>query len=218
MDQQDLCTVFTGDLIKSRQASAAAVDQTFDILSDAATVLGAAWDLDLRFTRHRGDGWQVVLTQPGRLLDAAIYFVARLRAGQTGIATRISIGVGTVETLGTRDLADATGPAFFVSGDHLTKMARNRMIALAGQGIGAAQVAIIDLAECIAAGWTASQAEVVALQLEGRFPRQEDIAAELKVTRQAVQSRLASTGLSYFDNALYAMRNHDFAEPACGPS
>mgnify|MGYP000403896935 CR=1 FL=1 len=211
MDHAPIHTVLTGDLIKSRKAGTAAVDQAFDILSDAATAFGTAWDLNLRFTRHRGDGWQVVLTKPGLLLDAALYFIARLRAGQTGIATRLSIGVGTVETLGRRDLSDATGPAFFVSGDHLTQMARNRMLTVAGLGIGTAQVAIIDLAECIATGWTATQAEVVALQLEGRLRRHEDIADELGVTRQAIQSRLAGAGLSYFDNALYALRNHDFA-------
>jgi len=210
MKPQILFSVLTGDLIKSRQAGAAAVDQTFDILSDAASSFGAAWDLDLRFTRHRGDGWQIVLTNPGLLLDAALYFVARLRAGQTRIATRISIGVGTVETLGSRDLADATGPAFFISGDALAQMARNRIIALAGQGVGAAQVGIIDLAECIATGWTTTQAEVVALSLEGHSPRHEDIADALGVTRQAIQNRLAGAGLSYFDNALYALRNHTF--------
>jgi len=112
--------------------------------------------------------------------------------------------------LGTRGLADATGPAFFVSGDQLDAMGRNRMIALTGQGIGAAQVAIIDLAEWIASGWTATQAEAVAKYLEGHLMRHEDIAEKLGITRQAVQSRLSGAGLSYFDNALYALRNHDF--------
>lgn len=206
------CAVLTGDLIKSRQASTSAIDETFDILNGAATAFGTAWDIDLHFTRYRGDGWQIVLTKPGLLLDAALYFIARLRAGKTGIATRIAIGVGAVENLGTRDLADATGPAFFVSGDLLAQMARNRMVSLAGQGVTPAHNAILDLAEFIANGWTGTQAEVVALQLEGRLPRHEDIATELNVTRQAIQSRLAGAGLSYFDNALYALRNHTFLD------
>lgn len=206
--------VLTGDLIKSRQASANAVDLTLEGIRDAAATFGKAWDQDLRFTRFRGDGWQVVLTNPGLLLDAALYIIARLRAGQTGIATRISIGVGSVESLGTRDLSDATGPAFFTSGDHLAQMGRNRMITLAGQGIGPAEVAIIDLAEGIATGWTATQSEAIAMFLEGDAHRHEDIAAKLGVTRQAVQSRLSGAGLSYFENALYAIRNHDFETSA----
>ena len=214
MQNLPVCAVLTGDLTRSRQADRAAVEQTFDILKDAATLFGAAWGLDLRFTRYRGDGWQVVLCKPGLLLDAALYFIARLKAGRVGISTHLSIGVGPVETLGSRDLSDATGPAFFASGDHLETMGRHRMIALTGQGIGAAQVAIIDLAEWIASGWTDTQAEAVAIYLEGHQMRHEDIAQRLGVTRQAIQSRLSGAGLSSFDNALYAMRNHDFAVSA----
>lgn len=205
--------VLTGDLIKSRKASTFTVEATLDTLRDAAAAFGAAWDLDLRFTRYRGDGWQVVLAQPGLLLDAALFFLARLRAAKGPVATRIAIGVGAVETLGTADLSDATGPAFFVSGDHLDHMGRNRMIALAGTGIGAAEVGLIDLAEFIATGWTPAQAEAVAHALAGHAPRHEDIAATLGITRQAVQSRLSGAGLPYFDNALYAMRHHDFTDP-----
>lgn len=202
--------VLTGDLIKSRQASTANVEATLERLRTAAKAFGEAWDLDLRFTRNRGDGWQVILTQPGLLLDASLFFIARLRTAPSLIATRISIGVGPVESLGTIDLSDATGPAFFFSGDHLAQMGRNRLLAIAGEGISAAQVGIIDLAECIATGWTPTQAEAVALSLQGHAPRQEDIAATLGISRQAVQSRLAGAGLPYFDNALYAMRNHDY--------
>ena len=218
MSSNRLCAVLTGDLIKSRQASSAAVETTLDTLGQAAATFGTSWDIDTRFTRYRGDGWQIVLTNPGLMLDAALYLIARLRAGQAGIATRISIGTGPVETLGSRDLSDATGPAFFISGDQLDNMARNRMLALGGHGIGPAQVAIIDLAEYAATGWTPTQAEAMALHLEGRLQRHEDIAARLGVTRQAIQSRLSGAGLPYFDNALYAMRNHDFTTPAQGPS
>lgn len=213
MSDIPLCAVLTGDLIRSRQASTSAVNATLDILRDAATAFGATWDLTLRFTRHRGDGWQVVLTRPGLLLDATLFFLARLRAQQAHVATRISIGVGQAENLGTNDLSDATGPAFFHSGDHLETMGRNRVIALSGDGVGAAQVAIMDLAEYVANGWTATQAEAIALYFEGQLHRHEDIAAHLGVTRQAIQSRLSGAGLHYFDNALYAMRHHDFSIP-----
>ncbi len=211
MTQQLYCAVLTGDLIKSRQSDTAAVEKTFDILRHAAQQFGSAWNIDVRFTRSRGDGWQIVLTRPGLLLDAALYFVAQLKAGQTKIDTRISIGVGPIDTLGRNDLSDATGPAFFASGDQLDQMGRNRMMAIAGAGIAAEQVAIIDLAEWVAKSWTATQAQVVAMYLEGQMTRHQDIAKALGVTRQAVQSRLAGAGLSYFDNALYAMRNHNYA-------
>lgn len=211
MTNTTLHAVLTGDLIKSRQATPAAVDAAFAVLRAAAIDLGGAWDIDLRFTRYRGDGWQVILS-PALVLDALLFFPARLRAKAPGIETRISAGIGSITSVGTTNLSDASGPAFFISGDHLEVMSRKRKLALAGSGIGAAQAAIIDLAEFIASSWTATQAEAVALSLQGHAPNHDDIASDLGITRQAVQSRLAGAGLSYFDNALYAMRNHDYAE------
>lgn len=202
--------VLTGDIIKSRGADSATIDAAFDALRNAAADFGNEWGTDLRFTRYRGDGWQVVLPQAGLVLDAILFLVARLRAKVPAIKTRISAGIGAVASIGTADLSDATGPAFFISGDHIETMSRKRKLAIAGSGIGAAQVAIIDLAEFISAGWTAAQAEAVALSLQKQFANHESIADALCITRQAVQSRLASAGLSYFDTALYAMRNHDF--------
>ena len=201
--------VLTGDLIKSRQATPAAVDAAFAVLRAAAIDLGRAWDIDLRFTRYRGDGWQIVMP-PALVLDTLLYFVARLRAGAPDIETRISAGIGPIDSVGTKDLSDANGAAFFLSGIQLDGMSRKRKFAIAGYGISAPQIAIIDLAEFIASSWTSAQAEAVALSLQGHTPTHDDIASDLGITRQAVQSRLAGAGISYFDNALRAMRNGDY--------
>ena len=204
-------SVLTGDLIKSRRATSADISAAFDCLRQSAADFGRTSDIDLRFTRFRGDGWQVVLTDPGLTLDAIVFFTARLRAAKPDIATRISAGVGSIQTLGTSDLSDATGPAFFVSGDHLDRMSPKRALALAGQGITDALVAIVDLTEFISGSWTAAQAQAVACASQD-YPRtHDDIAQELGITRQAVQSRLAGAGFAYFENALYAIRKHDFA-------
>lgn len=218
MSKPPIHTVLTGDLIKSRRTDTETVVAAFSILQKAATDFGKVWHLDLRFTRYRGDGWQIVLTDPQFTLDAILYFIATLRAGQPGVDTRISVGIGPVETLGTRDLSDATGPAFFISGDQLDQMSRKRLVAIAGHGIGPCQIAIVDLAECIATGWTAAQAQAVDLSLQGDMPPHEDIAAQLGITRQAVQSRLSGAGFGYFETAIYAMRNHDFTTPKPDPN
>lgn len=203
--------VLTGDLIQSRNAPAAA-DAAFELLQTAARDFGTIWDTNLRFTRYRGDGWQVVLDRPSLTLDALLFIRARLRAGETGIDTRIAGGIGAADTLGTADLSDANGAAFVTSGHHLDQMSPKRQLALAGQGVTPAQIAIIDLTEFITASWTATQAEAVACALEDHPRKHSDIANALGITRQAVQSRLAGAGYGYFDAALYAIRNHDFSE------
>ena len=216
MAPQKIIAVLTGDLIRSRKASPDRVAATFSLLEEAATAFGAARDMDLRFTRFRGDGWQIALTQPGLCLDALLYLVAVLRAGNHGLGTRISIGIGRCETLGTTDLSDASGTAFFISGNHLDRMSPKRQFALAGTGIGAADIGLLDLAEFIIAGWTPAQAEAFAKMLLSS-ETQETLAAKLGITRQAVQSRLSGAGFSYFENALSAIRTKDFSEPADRP-
>ncbi len=208
-----LYTVITGDLIKSRSVTTAALNTTFETLSAAAADFGADWGLDLRFTRYRGDGWQIALGRPELTLHVVLFILARLRAGQSGVKTRLAIGIGPADTLGTDDLSDANGTAFIISGHHLDKMSRKRTLAIAGYGIGATQAAIIGFTEFITATWTAAQAEAVAHAMRD-FPRtQDEIAAELGITRQAVQSRLASAGLAYFETAIRAFRDHDFTTP-----
>lgn len=209
----DIHAILTGDLIKSRRVDSTAVAAAFDVLQASANDYGKALGIDLRFTRYRGDGWQVVLTDPGLTLDATLYLLARLRAAQPKMATRIAVGIGTTQTLGTKDLSDGTGPAFFTSGDHIDKMSPRRQLVLAGQGVGPSQAALIDLTEFITASWTAAQAEAVACALLNAPRTHEDIAKELGITRQAVQSRLAGAGFSYFETAISAIRSHDFATP-----
>lgn len=210
MEQAKPIAVLTGDLINSRHADAENVQITFDALRAAANDFGHAHQLDLRFTRFRGDGWQAVLTNPNAVLEATLFIQARLKATQASLGTRIGIGIGPNTSIGTTDLSDADGLAFFISGSLIDNMSPKRQFVIAGQGIGAQQVAIFDLAEFITRGWTPTQAQAVAHALRN-YPRtHDDIASELGITRQAVQSRLAGAGLAYFETAIGAFRHHSF--------
>lgn len=210
MNTHPSVSVLTGDLIQSRTASKAAVDQAFTALQTAAEQFGKGWDIDLRFTRYRGDGWQVLLCKPGLTLHALIFLRARLRAADAGIDTRIAAGIGALGTAGTRDLSDASGAAFVASGHALDAMSPKRQLTITGTGVTDELAALIDLTEFISMGWTAAQAEAVAHALDQNAPTHDEIAKTLGITRQAVQSRLAGAGFSYFHSALYAMQHHDF--------
>lgn len=212
MAEANVSAVLTGDLIGSRQHETSCIDDAMATLSRAAHAFGTAWGLELRFTRFRGDGWQVHVRTAGLVLDATIFLAASLRGAGHDIDTRISAGIGPVETLGTADLSDASGSAFFVSGDRLDRIGKRRFI-VAGTGIGDWQAAVFDLAAWHVDGWTAAQAEAVALALIDTGT-QEHIARQLGVTRQAVQDRLAKAGFSALDTALHAFRTHDYGGPA----
>ncbi len=203
-----LHAVLTGDLVDSRKTSATKVDAAMDVLAQASREFGEALNFGLGFTRDRGDGWQVLLNAPQHVLRAMVYLRARLIAADLGLDTRVSAGIGPIESHGTRDLSDATGEAFFISGDHLEAAKKRRMV-LAGAGIGVWQNAVILLADQLISGWSAAQAEAAAIMVLHETT-QEDIAGRLGITRQAVQLRLAGSGVAALDEAFEAFKTHDY--------
>lgn len=200
--------ILTGDLI----ASTAAPDggaAALAILADTAKDLGAWAGQPARFTRFRGDGWQMLLATPGLSLRAALLIAARLAAAQA-TPTRLAIGFGTMDHPGTTDLSDARGSAFAASGRALDHLPRGRHWALAGGTEW--QSAFLALAEWQATGWTPEQAQAMALALPPDPGRQSDLAARLGITRQAFAARLSGAGRAAWDPALRAFETAPFPE------
>lgn len=198
-----LHAVLTGDLIKSRAAAADDVDRAMATLAATAALIDRMYDTATRFTRFRGDGWQIVLHQPMHCLAVAIQLFAALRATNLRLDTRMSIGIGSVTSLGSSDLSDADGPAFHISGDHLSRMGKRRIV-VAGDPTDRVHDAVFGLVEAIMFGWTAAQADAVAHALSDRNMTHDDIAKTLGITRQAVQSRLASAQYAAVETAVAA--------------
>ncbi|MDM8166630.1 hypothetical protein [Roseovarius sp.] len=206
--------VFTGDLIGSRDVPATAVDAAMDSLKNAAQSLETVHGFPARFTRNRGDGWQVLLPDPHLALHAYLALAATLRAADTGLATRIAIGLGPVDSPGTADLSDASGAAFVTSGDLLETL-DTETAAIAGHGVTDWQRGVIALADWIVSGWTAQQAEAVAVTLlDPTHTTNAERARTLGISRQAFESRLKGSGLSAFAHARHAFRSHNFEAPA----
>jgi hypothetical protein len=206
--------VLTGDLVASAGSTPESVDEALRALETAADHVRLWSGHDTHFTRFRGDGWQLYLDAPGLSLAAVLSLFAMLRTRRTGLETRIAVGFGTINLLGTGDqgLADASGEAFNLSGRALDDMPRHKRIALAGPTVRGWHVALFDLAVWIAGRWTPEQAEAVSLALEPREHRtQAEIADILGVTRQAVQARLSGAGWDALAGAVSAVREHDWS-------
>lgn len=206
--------VMTGDLVASRDVPPSKVDTGIDLLSRGASEFGTAWDLDLGFTRSRGDGWQTFVAEPRLAVRAMLFLRATLIGSGLGLDTRISLGFGSVESRGTRDLSDGSGTAFFISGDHLERAGRRRFV-IAGSGIGRWQTAVVLLLDEIVGGWTAAQAEAAAYDLLADTT-QEEIAGHLGITRQAVQLRLAGASMNAVAEALFPFETHDYGDGTTG--
>jgi hypothetical protein len=195
--------ILTGDLIGSTRAAPADLEAAIDLLAATADEI-AAWMPEApgpRFTRYRGDGWQLHVAVPALALRALLFLIARLRAADIGLGTRAAIGIGEVASLGTESLADARGPAFEASGRALDAIGRTRRLAIEGEGVTPWQQIIVDLLDERSARWTRPQAEAMHLALALRAPEQRsdeptlaEMAATLDISAQAVNYRLTGAG------------------------
>lgn len=184
--------VLTGDLIASTRAPEAEVTASMALIAQIAARIGQS----TRFTRYRGDGWQIYLDDPGRGLWAMLLIAASLRA-EALPESRIALGLGAAHGGSADSLVTAGGEAFTASGRALDAMADPSRFALAGAGIDRLHQRLIALLDDRALGWSREQAEVVALALEPeQQPTQAQMAARLKISRQAVAARLQAAGFA----------------------
>lgn len=216
---QPQIAVLTGDLVASTRQPADRVDAAMQALRQSAGQV-AAWQTppcDTRFTRFRGDGWQIALTDPGLALRAAVVLQATL--GARGLESRMSIGIGPAETLGTTDLSDAAGRAFELSGQGLDKMADTSRIAIAGASVTEADAMIADLLGERMGRWTAAQAQAAALQLAApdRIITLAEVGMTLGISPQAVNDRVRGAGCGTIASVLRrweALKSRDNRDPA----
>jgi hypothetical protein len=197
--------ILTGDLIGSTKVAPPALERAMGVLAEAASeVSGWMPGADTRFTRFRGDGWQMYLANPGLALRAALMLNAWLRTADVGLATRAAIGIGRIASLGTDSLADARGPAFEASGHALDHMGRTRQLAIEGDAITSLHQIIVELLDERATRWTKEQAEATAYYLRPDNPTLTDIAPRLGISAQAVNYRLSGAGAPVIRRALKA--------------
>ncbi len=188
--------VLTGDFIGSAETGATALQSSMhEVASIAFEINHWPGNRDTRFTRSRGDGWQLVLYQPGDCLRAALMLQARLRAVPEAIPTRISIGVGPAESLGTTDLSDASGAAFTASGQGLDQMYRLQRLAIRCGRLTPFLQSLVTLSDEVARRWTREQAEAICLALQPGNPTLAEMAEELAISKQAVNYRLTGASL-----------------------
>ena len=199
--------VLTGDLIGSTQAPALQLEDTMALLSQTAQNIGD----DTRFTRFRGDGWQLYLNNAGNCLWACLLILARIKAKPDGLATRVSVGIGAVSSLGATGLSAAAGPAFTQSGRGLDDMDTAQTLAIRGDAVDRLQKALFAFAAEKASKWSREQAEAMALALQAAAPSRAAMAQTLGITRQAVDARLSAAGLRLLEEAHLA-----FAEAYSG--
>lgn len=193
---QRIHAILTGDLIASTALPPAQADA-------AMAALRAATTPEHRFTRYRGDGWQILTDRPGSALRLALRLTAALTASGTALSTRIAIGFGPIDRAAAADLSAASGTAFIRSGRALDHMPRPRRWAISGGPTLPPWIAAaIPLAEWHSARWTQGQAAVAAEWLDRADRTQEEWAARMGLTRQAWKARFDGAGIAAWQPTL----------------
>lgn len=197
--------ILIGDLIASTAASPADIAATMQVLQDAAADLGAG----TRFTRFRGDGWQLYLQDPGKSLAACLFLQARLR-GHAPLCSRIAVGIAAADMPKTADLSQAMGPAFTFAGHALDLMPQGQILALDGDvnTIDGFQKLAFQFSEDRIARWSRDQARAMALAIAPKPTPRAEIAQILGVTRQAINARLIAAGYNLLNDARRAFFDH----------
>lgn len=196
--------VLTGDLIGSTEAGPEAVDRAIQTLMVATIEFERLGNLDkpLRFTRYRGDGWQVAIHWAGLSFRLATHLLAQLKSAETGLKTRIGFGFGSIDSFGGEDLAGAHGSAFKNSGRALDSIGPFRRLALSSPEADGIEwiEACLETLSYLSDRWSREQAEALSLWVTHQMPFVDrdatlhELAASLNISRQALSSRLAVAG------------------------
>ena len=197
MAQPTYYAVLTGDIISSTRLRPRQMESVRSALADAVSVAGR-WKRGLvkgRTEFFRGDGWQVLLTDPAMAMRVAIFLRASLLAG--GITdSRVAIGLGESDRVLSRRIGLATGQAFVLSGHGLDEMTHYSRMTI---GIPKSSAPLSDwlpvishLCDSLIDQWTRRQAEIVCAAIHPKEPDHEAVARSLKpaVSKQAVAKAL----------------------------
>lgn len=199
--------VLTGDLVGSSDAGRVAVDEAMALIKEVAEKQAKIIGVPTRFTRFRGDGWQIYCARPEEGYRLALLILAGLQSRSTLPASRIAIGIGSIEYLPPDGLASASGEAFELSGrviDHMTSSTRMYLSTQSPEGRWLRPLfAYLDWQS---GRWSPEQAEAVAIAFETNPPQPNRVAHVLGISRQAAQARLRGAGYAPLITVIDALK------------
>ncbi|HCT43622.1 MAG: hypothetical protein CMJ35_12990 [Phycisphaerae bacterium] len=222
-----LYAVLTGDLVKSTSRSKAEIDRARKSLAKVVDELESApWDRrptslvrgDPEF--FRGDSWQMLLTDPRWALRVAVVIRLTLQI-QAKCDTRVSIGLGTVSSISSKQVSLSRGEAFTLSGHGLDEeMGSRYRLAISvphdGDNPSGGWLGVVArLCDSVMIQWQGRQLEVVRFACLYPGASQADIAEMLrpKVSQQSVAKTMQRAGWYGFQDALERFESAHWLQP-----
>ena len=215
--------VITGDIVGSSRLPGNDRRKLPQVMQEGADALRKVFGKAvLGVDTFRGDGWQLVVTNPVKSLRIGLFYRAFLRTKmQTNkVDTRMAIAVGMIEFIPGKRVSEGDGEAFRRSGGTLEKMikpSRIRFVLTEKESEGRLQAieVVLMVVDLLAMNWTERQAQAIIGSVQGWT--QEKIAAKWwrkPISQQAVAQHLdragwyaVDKGINFFENNLSELLN-----------
>jgi len=201
IDKSGVYAIVTGDVIASSKLPDASRRLLHQAMRDASKAVRAAFGraAPLNVDIFRGDGWQLLVTDPSRALRASLLYRAHLRSRMESdsVDTRMVIAIGAIDFIPGKRVTEGDGPAYRLSGSALETMSRteNMRFVLPGMPEETALNIMVQLVDWIASRWSDKQALAVSGALRGW--KQDRIAKTCwpePISQQAVAQHLERAG------------------------
>ncbi len=209
ISKQKAYGVVTGDVVASTRLSSDRRKALHQAMATASRATRRAFrkavPMDVDF--FRGDGWQLIVSEPGLVLRVALFYRARLRALMEShrLDTRMAIAVGHIDFVPGDRVSQGDGEAYRLSGQGLEALPRAQQMSLHIPGLAdeAALQVIVSLVDYLAAGWSDKQALAVTGALQGWTQHKiADTCWKDPITQQAVAQHLDRAGWNCLERAL----------------
>lgn len=172
IDRNRTYAVISGDIIGSSKLSPSKRAELPDIMKQASNELRTflAESIPLSVDIFAGDSWQLLVSEPGEALKAALFYRSSIIvATEKTIDTRLVIAVGKVDFVPGERASEGDGEAFRLSGRGLKEASKQHMQFVAERfsdcDLWDATFGLLDL---IVRRWSARQAQAVLGALQGR--------------------------------------------------
>ena len=197
-DPDKIFTVITGDFIGFSHLPASVRQEMYFVLKNCGSQLSAVFPgiMPYEIDVFRGDGWQILLTDPVLSLRAALYLRACIKAHAPAehVDSRLAIGVGPIDYVPDNRVSAGDGTAFRMSGKMIEQMNSPKSGTMRFSMNGWDQAQLVDglvrMAGAFAGLWTAKQALAMTGALQGWDRKQISGLWQPAISPQAVGKHL----------------------------
>lgn len=194
-----LFAVITGDLVKSSNYQAADYERLLYLLDQCLRSLSPVPHYNI----YRGDAFQLLLTEPGQAVRAAL--LLRLNLIAEAADARLCIAIGPADNL-RADIKTATGPVFTLSGTGLDQLAQQRWSLYCSDGSQPLDL-LLRFADKLLMQLTARQAQVLLLYLLANDQSHQALATELNTSRANITALLNQANYLLFKDFVQHCHN-----------